>query len=122
MDNLHKPKKKLALSFADSIKGLRIFEHERNLLIQTVAGIVMLILMFVFPLLKTERIIILLLIGTVVSVEMFNTIIEKIIDHLHPHYHENIGLIKDAMAAIVLIVVIVSAIIGIWIFWPYVLQ
>lgn len=116
----NKPKKNLTLSFGDSIKGLRIFEHERNLLIQIIIGIIVLIFAFALPLAKLEQIIIILLVGAVLVVEMINTILEKILDHLHPEHHKNIALIKDAMATVVLIAVIIAVIIGLWIFWPYV--
>lgn len=115
----NKSKKNLAISFSDSIKGLRIFSHERNLIIQICVGIIVLIFAFVLPLAKSEQIIIVLLIGGVIAIEMINTIIEKILDHLHPEHHENIKLIKDAMAATVLLTVMMAIVIGIWIFWSY---
>lgn len=120
MNKIQKTKKKLIHSFRDSFVGFRIFGHERNLIIQICIGIIVLIFAFFFPLAKLEQIIIILLVGAVVVVEMTNTIIEKILDHLHPEHHENIALIKDALAAMVLIVVIIAVIIGIWILWPYI--
>lgn len=122
MTENNKSKKNLALSFSDSIKGLRIFSHERNLIIQLCIGIIVLIFAFALPLAKLEQIIIILLTGSVLAVEMINTILEKILDHLHPEHHENIALIKDAMATVVLIVVIIVIVIGFWIFLPYILS
>ena len=43
----------------------------------------------------------------------------KAFDFLHPAHHEEVRVIKDLMAAIVLIASFGAAIIGLMIFWPY---
>jgi diacylglycerol kinase len=52
--------------------------------------------------------------------EIINTAIERIVDILKPRIHPYARLIKDLMAAAVLISVTASIIVGIIIFYPYV--
>ena len=51
---------------------------------------------------------------------MVNIVIERLLDFLHPAHHEEVRVIKDLMAAIVLIASFGAAIIGLMIFWPYI--
>jgi len=62
--------------------------------------------------------IILLCIGLVVALELINTAIETLADHLHPGRDPHIGLVKDLAAAAVLVAAVISFIIGCWIFGP----
>ena len=62
--------------------------------------------------------IILLCIALVLSLEMMNTAIEVLADHLHPGQHPKIGWVKDMAAGAVLVAATVSLILGCWIFCP----
>ncbi|KKU40201.1 MAG: Diacylglycerol kinase, partial [Candidatus Azambacteria bacterium GW2011_GWD2_46_48] len=65
----------------------------------------------------------LILILTVISVltlEMINTSIERILDLLHPEKHPEIKIIKDISAAAVLLAALGALVIGLKIFIPYV--
>ena len=42
-------------------------------------------------------------IGGVLAAELFNTALEKVVDHLHPEVHPAIGLAKDCAAGAVFI-------------------
>ena len=66
----------------------------------------------------TEWMILLSCIGLVVSLEMVNSTIEKICDHVNPHIHPSIKIIKDIAAGAVLWSALISAIIGLIIFLP----
>jgi diacylglycerol kinase len=57
--------------------------------------------------------------GLVMGFEALNTSIEKLCDFVEPNKNEKIKLIKDISAAAVLIVSIFSGIIGVIIFWKY---
>ncbi len=50
----------------------------------------------------------LLTLGAVLTAEMINTALERILDRLHPERHETIGLAKDCAAGAVLIASLVS--------------
>ena len=47
----------------------------------------------------------------VLAVELLNTAIEKLCDHVHPHHHPDIGKIKDAGSAAVLSALALAAIV-----------
>lgn len=55
---------------------------------------------------------IVLCIALVIGAELLNSAIEELIDYLHPQRHEQIKTVKDMLAAMVLIISLCSAIIG----------
>ncbi len=75
-----------------------------------------------FRISQTEWFILLFCIGWVWCLEAVNTAIEQILNFVSPEYHENTKNAKDLGAAAVLIAAIFSAIIGTWIFIPYLLS
>lgn len=79
------------------------------------------ILGFIFQIDKGEWFTVLILFGLVMSLEAVNTCIEGICDIISPEFDKHIKRIKDIAAASVLIAAIVSAIIGLMIFLPYVM-
>jgi len=76
----------------------------------------------VFNIEKTEWLIVILTIGVVLAAEGFNTSIEKLSDHIAPEYHPTIKKVKDIAAAAVLLASISSAVLGLLIFIPYLLD
>jgi undecaprenol kinase len=65
-----------------------------------------------------EWIVILLLVGSVLALEMINSIFERIVDTFKPRIHPAVRDIKDIMAATVLVASLIAAIIGLTIFIP----
>jgi diacylglycerol kinase (ATP) len=57
---------------------------------------------------------------SVLSLEGINTSIERLCDEIEPNLNSKIRIIKDVSAGAVLISSIISAIIGMVIFFPYV--
>ncbi|ABM03499.1 diacylglycerol kinase [Psychromonas ingrahamii 37] len=55
---------------------------------------------------------ILLCIGLVLAAELLNSAIETLIDHLHPQSHPAIGKVKDMLAAMVLMLSIMSVVLA----------
>jgi len=55
-------------------------------------------------------------IGVVISLELLNTAIEKMLDLLHPAKHDSVKFIKDVSAAAVLISSLAAVIVGLIIF------
>jgi len=41
--------------------------------------------------------------AVMIAVELINTAVEKLVDHLHPAQHEAVGAVKDILAAAVLV-------------------
>ncbi len=103
--------------------GLRIFfSADDNGRIQL--GVVVLVLMAGawFHITKAEMLAVLLCIALVISLEMINAAIEKLADFVEPARHESIGRIKDIAAGAVLWAAILSAVVGLIVFVPYVLE
>lgn len=68
---------------------------------------------------RTEWIMVVMCIGTVIAAELFNTAIEKLVDLVSPERHPVAGQVKDIAAGAVLICAVAAAIIGLIIFIPY---
>mgnify|MGYP000523500704 CR=1 FL=1 len=99
--------------------GWRLFfSKEKNGQIQFTVAILTIILSFLLHLSSTEWIIILLCTIIVISLEMINSVIEKLLDHLHPAHHEQVQWVKDVAAGSVLWAALISAVIGSIIFIP----
>jgi len=52
--------------------------------------------------------VLLLTAGSVVALELINTAVEKLIDHVHPDQHEIVGIVKDTLAGAVLTMSVTS--------------
>ena len=109
-------KNKFNRSLMFAIRGIAHgISTERNIKIQIAIGIFIIIISLVLRIPKLDFIIILLISFFVIILELINTSIERLIDKLHPNFDKEIGRIKDIMAGVVLISVILSIIIGIMI-------
>ena len=91
---------------------------EASVKVQFFIGIVMTIAGFYYEISKTEWIIQILTIATIMALEGLNTAIEEIADFIHPDYHKKIGLIKDLGAGAVFIFAIAASIVGCIIYLP----
>lgn len=112
--------KRLLSSFQDAWKGvIFVFRNEQNFRIQIFISIVVLLLAGYFPLSKGETIVIVLLVFFVLILELLNSAVERMADVLKPRLSFQIKIVKDIMAAIVLITAIASVIIGFIVFWPH---
>ncbi len=107
--------------FRYALRGLvHVFQTEASFRVQVVAAIVVLVLMNLFPLEIWEKIILLLLIGSVLVLEVINSVLERLVDTFKPRVHPVVAQVKDMMAGAVLVSSVISAIVGILIFWKYV--
>jgi len=75
--------------------------------------------MIYFQVTLGQAIILFMVMMLVIVLELINTIFEKMVDMLRPRIHYYAEVIKDIMAATVLISSIGAIIIGILIFAPY---
>jgi diacylglycerol kinase (ATP) len=115
--------KKLIRRFGFALNGWRLFfRTEQNGQIQAVIGVLAIVAGFVFGISAMEWMLLLLCIGLVLGLEMINSVIEKLADHIHPQWHPQIKWVKDAAAGAVLIAALMSAITGCIIFLPKLLQ
>lgn len=112
-----KENRTLKQSFSYAFQGLaEIYKTQRNFRIQSLIGLIVLIAALFANLSDQEFIILVLTVMAVLIMETVNTVIEKLIDFLHPFYSSSIKIIKDVSAAAVLIASIFAASIGTIIF------
>lgn len=112
--------KKQIRSFGYAWKGVRsCVGKEQNLSFHLIATVVVIVAGFCLGISRTEWMIILLCIGVVISAELFNTAIERLVDLVSPQQHPIAGQVKDIAAAAVLVCAVAAAIIGLIIFVPY---
>lgn len=112
--NLH------VISFKYAFSGLAAaLKEEPNLKFHFLTGIVVLIISYLLHISKQDWMLIIFLIGFVISVELTNTAIEAVVDHVIQTSHPGAKLAKDISAGAVLVAALTSAIIGIMIFLPY---
>ena len=112
--------RKLFKSFRYATRGLEyVLKHEQNFQIEILGGIFVVILMYLFPTRSLEKIALFIVIFAVLVMELINTIFERVVDMLKPRVHPYAQLVKDVMAAAVLLSSIGAVIVGIIIFWPY---
>jgi diacylglycerol kinase len=113
--------KRFKKSFLDAWHGVVfVYKNEQNFRIQVISGVLIIVLMLVLQLRKTEMVVILLLILLVLILELLNSALEKFLDILKPRLQLQVALIKDIMAAMVLLASIGALIIGGLIFLPYI--
>lgn len=106
-------------SFSYAINGLcYVLKNETNLKIHLIAMFVVVSAGFYFQIDTTEWCLIALTIGMVISLEIVNTAIEKLVDFISPEKHPNAGLIKNIAAASVLFAAIIAICIACFIFLP----
>jgi diacylglycerol kinase len=111
----------LRKSFQYAVRGLRyVIRNERNFRIELIFAFFILTFSIILQIEKWEIVVIILLITLVLVTELINTIVERVVDILEPRMHPFAKLIKDIMAAIVLISAIMAAFIGFIIFIPYI--
>ncbi len=112
--------KQLIKSFKHALQGVGIvFKEEQSFRIQAIVGLAAIILSIYFKINQFEFLLVLLMVGFVTSLELINSIVERLVDSFKPRIHPVVKEIKDIMAATVLFASILSAIIGIVIFYPY---
>ena len=111
---------KLFKSFRYATRGLKyVLKNEQNFQIEILGGIFVVILMYLFPTRSLEKIALFIVIFAVLVMELINTIFERMVDMLKPRVHPYAQLVKDVMAAAVLLSSVGAVIVGVIIFWPY---
>ncbi|RFM28844.1 diacylglycerol kinase family protein [Deminuibacter soli] len=113
-------------SFATNVRhaldGIKVFlATEKNGKIQTVIALLVVAAGCWFHISAAEWCLVLFCMGLVISMEMVNTAIEKLCNHVTPIQHPSIKTIKDISAGAVLFAAIIAAITGSIIFYKYVI-
>lgn len=115
--------KRLLKSFTYAFRGLfKTLREEQNLQIQSIVGLVVIILGWYFRIEVEEWLILILVIGLVILMEIINSAIERITDVLKPRLDNYVKEIKDIMAAAVMLASVIAVTVGLIIFLPYLTQ
>jgi len=113
--------KQFSHSLRHALRGLGYaFKSEKNFQNEIAVTIIVVVAMIYFDLTKTEMVALIFMIMTVLIMELINTVFERVVDILKPRIHPYARVIKDLMAATVLITSIVAVIVGVIIFYPYI--
>ncbi|MBT2690460.1 diacylglycerol kinase family protein [Bacillus sp. ISL-47] len=106
-------------SFTFAFSGIKsAVKRERNLQIHLFISIAVILLGLVFAISWIEWIIILFAIGGMLSLELMNTAVERVVDLATEEYHPLAKQAKDTAAGAVFIYAFLSVIIGTIIFLP----
>ncbi len=106
-------------SFKYAFTGIyELVKSEPNARIHLIATIVAVTAGFFLRISNAEWCVILIVIALVWAAEAFNTIVEKLADHLFPEYHETARVAKDVAAGAVLVCALVALACGVIIFLP----
>lgn len=112
---------RLSRSFFYAIKGILFaIRNEKNFQIEVLVSILVAFAMFFFPLSGAERSLIVLSVALVLTLELANTALERVMDILKPRVHPYARVIKDVMAGAVLLATLAAIAIGLVIFFPYI--
>lgn len=107
-------------SYQAARQGLtRAMATEHSFRIHVLVAAIVVVMVLFLRLSRAEAAIITLLVSTILTLELVNTVVERFVDMLEPRVHPYVGMIKDLMAAAVLITTVAAVIIGLIIFWPY---
>lgn len=113
--------RKIHKSFRHAFRGLKYsIAYERNFQVELIIAAIVIALILIFKVKSWEAIVLILMIMWVLITELTNTVVERVVDIIKPRIHPYARLIKDIMAAVVLISVVVAAMVGIIIFLPYI--
>jgi len=100
----------------------RFFKSEPHASIHLIAAIIVILLAWVLSVTRMEWIALIIAIALVVQTEILNTVLEKVMDFIHPDLNPRVKIIKDMAAASVLWSSIIALVIGCVIFLPYLTQ
>ncbi|MBA3724769.1 MAG: diacylglycerol kinase family protein [Candidatus Levybacteria bacterium] len=115
--------KKFFKSFHYAFEGIHyVFRNDQNLLAHFVVGSVVIISSLALKVTPFEMGILGLTIMMVISAEMVNSAIEKMVDLITKEHRAEAKIAKDVAAGMVLLTALAAAIIGGLIFLPYVLK
>lgn len=108
------------ISFKYAFAGIMAaLKEEPNLKFHLLFGLTVILISFMLKISQRDWMTIIFLIGFVVAVELTNTAIEAVVDHVIQTTHPGAKLAKDISAGAVLVAAITAAIIGLMIFLPY---
>lgn len=118
-----KDKRKFSGSIKNCLEGINfVITNESNFKKEIAIGIIALLLSYILKISRIEFIIILIMIALVLTSEIINTSIEKVVDLYTKDYNNLAKIAKDVSAGSVLVMSIFSLLVGIIIFLPKIIN
>ena len=115
--------KKQMRSFKFAWKGIMTCAgHEQNITFHLLAALVVVMTGIFFGITRAEWMAVIICIGMVITAELFNSAIERLVDMVSPQWQRIAGEVKDIAAGAVLVTSIAAAIVGLIVFVPYLLN
>ena len=115
--------KKLAKSFKYALKGINYaLNNDQNLVIHFIVACLVIVVSLLLKVSPYEMGILGVTILVVISSEMINSAIEKMVDLITKEHRAEAQIAKDVSAGMVLLAAIGSSIIGILIFVPHIIK
>jgi diacylglycerol kinase (ATP) len=129
-NNMRKEEKRTSLSLKSRFKSFTFaargivyaIKSQPNLWLHLLAAIAVIALGIYYNISTAEWFFIIFAIGIVLSAELFNSSIEKIVDLIQPEKHKFAGQAKDMAAGAVLITAFAAATVGFLIFLPKIIN
>lgn len=107
-------------SFRYALRGLRhTFRTQQSFRIQTLAAVVVIACMPLLQVTIRDAVVLMVMTAAVLVLELINTVVEHLTDLVSARLSPVAQAVKDAMAAAVFVASIVALVVGLLIFWPY---
>ncbi len=113
----------LSQSFGFALSGIaHSIRENRNVKIHIVIGTLVLLASLFLNVRSEEFVDLVVMIVLVIGAEMINTSIEEMTDLITSEHRQEAKIAKDVAAGMVLVVSVGAAIVGVYIFLPYILK
>jgi diacylglycerol kinase len=93
--------------------------QECHFRLELIYAVLVLLLGWYVNLRKWEWVVVSLLIALVLILELFNSVIERLVDLFIAQNDDRVAFLKDLMSGVVLVSAFIALAIGLWIFVPY---
>lgn len=104
-------------SLTHALHGIRqVWREEANFRIQSFFAVVICVMLIVFRFSYSEAAIVVFSIMMVLGAEMFNTLVEDLLNVIEPKHHKSVGKMKDMMAGVVLLMSVGAVAVGTLVF------
>ena len=108
-------------SIKAAIRGISFtFTHEKNFRIEVVSAFLVMIFLFITEAEVWRWLVSMMMIVIIMTTELANTAVERVVDILKPQKHPYAKVVKDIAAGMVLVAVIGVGISGVIVLWPLV--
>lgn len=111
-------------SISNAVRGLKLaISSQRNFVIEVIIAVIAFVSAIILGFSSTDKCILLIMIAIVLVCEMLNSVIEFTLDAVYKNsYSKLVEMAKDMSAGMVLLVAIISVVVGIFLYFPYIIK